>query len=71
MGNGATARRKEERKLQDQWQYLMQEKNNVGEQKRNIEATEAKISEVRDLILSTQQLKSVHNSLKFRLLFIV
>jgi hypothetical protein len=54
-----TARREEERKLQEQWQYLIQEKNNVEEQKRNIEAREAKISEVRDLIPSAQQLKEM------------
>ena len=54
-----TARREEERKLQEQWQYLMQEKNNVVEQKRNIEAREGKIFEVRDLIPSAQQLKEL------------
>ncbi|HXX97139.1 MAG TPA: hypothetical protein VEL11_08500 [Candidatus Bathyarchaeia archaeon] len=54
-----TARREEERKLQEQWQYLMQEKNNAEGQKRNIEAREAKISEVKDLIPSAQQLKEM------------
>ena len=37
----------------------MQEKNNVEGQKRNIEAREAKISEVSDLIPSAQQLKEM------------
>jgi hypothetical protein len=52
-------RQDEERKLQEQWSILMQEKNNVGEQKRNIEAREAKLSEVKDLIPSAQQLKEM------------
>jgi hypothetical protein len=42
-----TARREEERKLQEQWSILMQEKNSVEEHKRNIETREAKISSKR------------------------
>jgi hypothetical protein len=53
------ARREEERKLQEQWSILMQEKNSVEEQKRNIESREAKIFEIKDLIPSSRQVKEM------------
>jgi hypothetical protein len=52
-------RQKEERKLEEGWRLLVNERNSLEEQKRDIEAREAKISEVRDLIPSAQQLKEM------------
>jgi transposase-like protein len=52
-------RQQEEHKLEEQWGLLLNERNSLEEQKRNIEAREAKISEVRDLIPSAQQLKEM------------
>jgi hypothetical protein len=48
-------RQQEERKLQEQWGILVQEKNNLEEQKRNFEA---KVAEVKDLIPSAKELLS-------------
>jgi hypothetical protein len=45
-------RQKEERKLEEQWGLLVNERNSLEEQKRNLEAREAKLSEVKDLIPS-------------------
>ena len=47
----------EERKLQEQWGYLIQERNNLEDQKSNLEAREAKLTEVKDLIPSAKELK--------------
>jgi hypothetical protein len=52
-------RQKEERKLEEQWGLLVNERNSLEEQKRNIEAREAKLSEVKNLIPSAQQLKEM------------
>jgi hypothetical protein len=52
-------RQQEEHKLEKQWGLLINERNSLEEQKRNIEAREAKISEVRDLIPSAQQLLEI------------
>jgi hypothetical protein len=49
----------ERRKLEKYGAYLAQEKNNLEEGKMALETREAKISEVRDLIPSAQQLKEM------------
>src|SRR5262245_27402418 len=41
-------RQQEERKLQEQWGILNIERNNLEEQKRDLEAREVKLSEVKD-----------------------
>jgi hypothetical protein len=50
-------RQQEERKLEEGWRLLVNERNGLEEQKRNIEAREAKLSEVKDLIPSAKELK--------------
>ncbi len=52
-------RQKEERKLEEQWGLLVNERNSLEEQKRNLQAREAKLSEVKDLIPSAEELKSM------------
>src|SRR5215831_6114886 len=52
-------RQQEERKLQEQWGILVQEKNNLEQQKRDLEVREAKLSEVKDLIPSAKELKEI------------
>jgi hypothetical protein len=52
-------RQKEERKLEEGWRLLVNEKNSLEEHRINLEATEAKLSEVKDLIPSAAELKSM------------
>jgi hypothetical protein len=57
--NQKSIRQKEERKLEERWGLLVNERNSLEEQKRNLEAREAKLSEVKDLISSAGELKSM------------
>jgi orotate phosphoribosyltransferase-like protein len=52
-------RQEEERKLEEGWRLLVNERNSLEEQERNLEAREAKHSEVKDLIPSAAELKSM------------
>ncbi len=52
-------RQESERQLREQWGFLVQERNYLEEQKRNLEAREARLSEVKDLIPSAAELKSM------------
>lgn len=52
-------RQESERKLQEQWGILIQERNNLEAAKRDLEAREAKLAEIKDLIPSAKELKSM------------
>jgi len=52
-------RQEGERKLEEQWALLVNERNSLEEQKRNLEAREPKLFEVKDLIPSARQLKEM------------
>src|SRR5215472_16138283 len=57
--NEKKIRQQEERKLEEGWRLLINERNSLEEQKRNLEAREAKLHEVKDLIPSAAELKSM------------
>jgi orotate phosphoribosyltransferase-like protein len=52
-------RQGEERKIQEQWGGLLQERNSLEDLKRDLDARETKLSEVKDLIPSAAELKSM------------
>ena len=52
-------RQEEERKLEEQRGHLIQERYNIEEQKKALEAREAKLFEVEELIPSAKQLKDI------------
>src|SRR5215472_17207607 len=57
--NEKKIRQQEERKLEEGWRLLVNERNRLEEQKRNLETREAKLHEVKDLIPSTKVLKEI------------
>src|SRR5215472_15491580 len=57
--NQKKIRQQEERKLEEGWRLLVNERNSLEEQKRNLEAREAKLHEVKDLIPSAKVLKEI------------
>ena len=57
--NEKKIRQQEERKLEEGWRLLVNERNSLEEQKRNLEAREAKLHEVKDLIPSAKVLKEI------------
>jgi len=52
-------RHDEERKLEEQWGFLIQERNNLEEQKMVLQKREKKYSEVKDLVPSARELKDM------------
>jgi hypothetical protein len=57
--NQKKIRQQEQRKLEEGWRLLVNERNSLEEQKRNLEAREAKLHEVKDLIPSAKVLKEI------------